>query len=122
MSANEGMNGVFASTARRGWFEGPLTGAVVLALWGFLSLGVIARVTLPLSTFVAPGGADPVGSPVQRDDIAPRQATSLISDQSAFPQLAGSPPHTELTAAVACTACQDCLDEVARASNAAFGR
>jgi len=122
MSGNEGTNGMFASTARRGGYQSPLMGAVVLALWGFLSLGVIARVTVPLSTLVtAPDGADAV-SPVQRNDSASRQAAFPVSRPRALPQMDCSLPDTELAAIFACAACQDCLEEIGRVSNAALGR
>jgi|SRR6516164_73469 len=122
MSGNEGTNGMFASMARRGWFESPLMGAVVLALWGFLSLGVIERVTVPLSALVtAPEGADAV-SAVQPNDTGPRQAGFLDSRPHALPQVDRSQPDAELAAVIACAACQECLEEVDRASNAALGR
>ena len=122
MRGNEGTNRMFASTARRGGYQSPLMGAVVLALWGFLSLGVIARVTVPLSTLVtAPDGADAVSS-VQPNESASRQAASLVSRPRALPQRDRSLTDTESAAMFACGACQDCLEEIGRVSNATLGR
>ena len=122
MNGNEGTNGMFASTARRGGYQSPLMGAVVLALWGFLSLGVIARVTVPLSTLVsARDGADAV-SAVQPNDAATGRAALLVSGPRALPLMARSLPDTESAAMFTCAACQDCLEEIDRVSNAALGR
>ena len=121
MSNNEGTNGMFACTARRGWLDGALMGAAVLALWGFLFLGVIAKVTLPLSTWVAaPGRADAAMSAIPHRGTAIEQAAFPTSRPSALMPLDRSQRVAEL-AASACAACQDCLEEVARAPNAGLG-